>query len=170
MASCVSEPCSWSCPRSSRTERCLHSSRLACVSLTWSAGVSGRGGRFFLALTVLCPFSSVMLFQVCLCVRAFCVGMVTGHAWCLQPSEEDLRSSGIIVTDDCEPPCQCWGPNLGLLGGAAGAITTSTSPALAVSTLACSPCLVLPVWGRVGLANSSMESYRMALSHTEVMG
>lgn len=119
-----------------------------------------------------CPvsFPSVMLFQVCLCVRAFCVGMVTGHAWCLQPSEEDLRSSGIIVTDDCEPPCQCWGPNLGLLGGAAGAITTSTSPALAVSTLACSPCLVLPVWGRVGLANSSMESYRMALSHTEVMG
>eukprot|EP00073_Rattus_norvegicus_P053793 XP_017456177.1 PREDICTED: uncharacterized protein LOC103694037 isoform X1 [Rattus norvegicus] len=73
--------------------------------------------------------------QVCLCVRAFCVGMVTGHAWCLQPSEEDLRSSGIIVTDDCEPPCQCWGPNLGLLGGAAGAITTSTSPALAASVL-----------------------------------
>lgn len=125
VASCVSEPCSWSCPHSSRTERCLHSSRLARGwSLTWSAGVGGWEGRFFLALTVLRPFPSAMLFQVCLCVRAFCVGMVTGHAWCLQPSEEGLRSSGIIVADDCEPPSQCWGPNLGLLGGAAGAITT----------------------------------------------
>lgn len=37
------------------------------------------------------------------------------NAWCPSGSKEDVRFPGTRVTDDCEPPCRCWKPNLGPL-------------------------------------------------------
>ena len=37
------------------------------------------------------------------------------HAWCSQRIEEGVESSGIVMTDGCEPPCGYWELNPGPL-------------------------------------------------------
>lgn len=38
------------------------------------------------------------------------------HAWLVHArSEEDTRTPETEATDDCDPPCECWELNLGLL-------------------------------------------------------
>lgn len=37
------------------------------------------------------------------------------YAYCFQGPEEGIRSPITGVRDGCEPPCQCWDLNIGLL-------------------------------------------------------
>lgn len=39
----------------------------------------------------------------------------TPYVQCLQRPENGVRSHRTGVTEGCEPPCECWKPNLGLL-------------------------------------------------------
>jgi hypothetical protein len=64
------------------------------------------------------------------------------HAWCLQRSGEGIRSPGTGVVDGYELLCRCWKSNPGPLEKYPVLITTvssSSSPALSVFCLECSP-------------------------------
>jgi hypothetical protein len=49
-----------------------------------------------------------------LCMNAFaCMCICVLCAWMVPTEEdEDIRSSGTVITNGCEPPCECWEPNL----------------------------------------------------------
>lgn len=45
-------------------------------------------------------------------IMSTCVSLHRVCAWCLQMSEKGVGSPETIVTDGCEPPTECWEPNL----------------------------------------------------------
>ena len=51
----------------------------------------------------------------CLSVLLACVYVYRAHAWCMQRSEEFVRSPRSKVIDCREPLCEFWEPNSGLL-------------------------------------------------------
>ena len=44
-----------------------------------------------------------------------CISVYHACVWCLQRPEEEIRSPGIGVTDNCKPPCGCRELNSGPL-------------------------------------------------------
>ena len=44
-----------------------------------------------------------------------CMYVCLMHAWCLRKPEKGIGFPGTGVTDGREPPCGCWGLNLGPL-------------------------------------------------------
>ena len=58
---------------------------------------------------------TVLLFLFCICVCVACIYVCAPNVQYSWRPEESVRSPGIGVTEDYEPPYGCWVQNLGPL-------------------------------------------------------
>lgn len=51
-----------------------------------------------------------LIYFMCICLYLHCPS-----AWCQWRSEGDIKFTATGFVNGCEPPCRCWGPNVGSL-------------------------------------------------------